>query len=50
MVWHPGHAYGQDLRDKDKRISEAQQRRNHRIAKMRARIKHVSAGLTQMGG
>ena len=29
---------------------EAQQRRNHRIAKTRARIEHVFAGLAQMGG
>jgi hypothetical protein len=35
---------------KDKPISEAQQRRNHRIAKTRARIEHVFAGLAQMGG
>ena len=35
---------------KGKPISEAQQRRNHRIAKTRARIEHVFAGLAQMGG
>jgi IS5 family transposase len=35
---------------KDKPISEAQHRRNHRIAKTRARIEHVFAGLAQMGG
>ncbi len=35
---------------KGKPISEAQQGRNHRIAKTRARIEHVFAGLAQMGG
>ena len=34
---------------KDRLISAAQQRRNHRIAKTRARIEHVFAGLAQMG-
>lgn len=35
---------------KDKPISATQERRNHRIAKTRARIEHVFAGLAQMGG
>lgn len=35
---------------KDKPISETQERRNRRIAKTRARIEHVFAGLAQMGG
>lgn len=35
---------------KHKPISEAQQRRNHRIAKTRVRVEHVFAGLAQMGG
>lgn len=35
---------------KDKPISEAQQRRNHRIARTRARVEHVFAGLAQLGG
>lgn len=35
---------------KDKPISDAQQRRNHRIAKTRARVEHVFAGLAQMDG
>lgn len=35
---------------KDKPISETQKRRNDRIAKTRARIEHVFAGLAQMGG
>jgi transposase, IS5 family len=36
--------------NKDKPISDVQQRRNHRIAKMRARIDHVFSSLVQMGG
>jgi IS5 family transposase len=35
---------------KNKPISAAQQRRNHRIAKTRARVEHVFAGLAQLGG
>jgi IS5 family transposase len=35
---------------KDKPISEMQQRRNHRIAKTRARVEHVFAGLAPLGG
>ena len=35
---------------KDKPISETQQRRNRRIAKTRARVEHVFAGLAQLGG
>lgn len=35
---------------KDKPISATQERRNRRIAKTRARIEHVFAGLAQMGG
>lgn len=35
---------------KDKPISDTQQRSNHRIAKTRAHIEHVFAGLDQMGG
>jgi len=35
---------------KDKPISETQQRRNHRIARTRARVEHVFAGLAQLGG
>lgn len=35
---------------KDQPISETQQRRNHRIAKTRARVEHVFAGLAQLGG
>ena len=34
---------------KDKPISETQERRNKRIAKIRARVEHVFAGLAQMG-
>lgn len=35
---------------KDKPLSEAQERRNKHIAKPRARVEHVFAGLTQLGG
>ena len=35
---------------KDKPISQAQRRRNTRIAKTRARIEHVFTGLAEMGG
>ena len=35
---------------KDKPLSEAQQRRNRRIASPRARVEHVFAGLAQLGG
>ena len=35
---------------KNKPLSECQQRRNHRIAKSRARVEHVFAGIEQMGG
>ncbi|CAN7549395.1 IS5 family transposase [Duganella sp. LjRoot269] len=35
---------------KDRPLSEAQERRNKRIAKPRARVEHVFAGLAQLGG
>ena len=35
---------------KNKPLSKCQQRRNHRIAKSRARVEHVFAGIEQMGG
>lgn len=35
---------------KEKPLSEAQERRNRRIAKPRARVEHVFAGLAQLGG
>lgn len=35
---------------KNKPLSECQQRRNHKIAKSRARVEHVFAGIEQMGG
>jgi len=35
---------------KDKPLSETQERRNRRIAKTRARVEHVFAGLAQLGG
>ena len=33
-----------------RKLSECQQRRNHRIAKVRARVEHVFAAIAQMGG
>jgi len=36
--------------NKDKPLSQAQQRRNRRIASPRARIEHIFAGLAQLGG
>lgn len=35
--------------NKDKPLSDTQKRRNRRIAKSRARVEHVFAGLAQMG-
>lgn len=35
---------------RNKPLSECQQRRNHRIARIRARVEHVFASLEQMGG
>jgi IS5 family transposase len=35
---------------KDKPLSETQERRNRRIARTRARVEHVFAGLAQLGG
>jgi IS5 family transposase len=35
---------------KNKPLSECQQRRNHQISKARARVEHVFAGIKQMGG
>ncbi|MBY0242889.1 MAG: transposase [Burkholderiaceae bacterium] len=35
---------------KDKPLSEAQQRRNRRIASPRSRVEHVFAGMAQLGG
>lgn len=34
----------------EKGLSECQERRNHRIAKTRARVEHVVAAVEQMGG
>ena len=33
-----------------RKLSDCQQRRNHRIAKVRARVEHVFAAIAQMGG
>lgn len=35
---------------RNKPLSACQQRRNHRIAKTRARVEHVFASIEQMGG
>ncbi len=35
---------------RNKPLSECQQRRNQRIAKVRARVEHVFAAIAQMGG
>ncbi|MBA5689402.1 IS5 family transposase [Rugamonas apoptosis] len=42
--------YIQRKGSKDKPLSEAQERHNKRIAKPRARVEHVFAGLAQLGG
>ena len=59
---HPRHARESDLRingyrpqiqrrgTSKRKLSECQQRRNHRIAKVRARVEHVFAGISQMDG
>lgn len=47
------HGYRNQIQRKgarNKPLSEAQQRRNHRIAKTRARVEHVFAAIEQMGG
>uniref|UniRef100_UPI00048E34CC transposase n=2 Tax=Chitinilyticum litopenaei TaxID=1121276 RepID=UPI00048E34CC len=36
--------------NKNKPLSECQQRRNQRIAKVRARVEHVFGAIAQMGG
>jgi IS5 family transposase len=35
---------------KDRPLSDTQEQRNRRIAKTRARVEHVFAGLAQLGG
>jgi IS5 family transposase len=41
---------GQRRGTSKRKLSECQQRRNHRIAKVRARVEHVFAAIAQMGG
>lgn len=51
--WLKEHGYRNQIQRKGKRnkpLSECQQRRNHRIAKTRARVEHVFAAIDQMGG
>lgn len=51
--WLKDKGYRNQIQRKGKRnkpLSECQQRRNHRIAKTRARVEHVFAAIDQMGG
>lgn len=51
--WLKEHGYRNQIQRKAKRnkpLSECQLRRNHRIAKTRARVEHVFASIEQMGG
>lgn len=51
--WLKDQGYRNQIQRKGKRnkpLSECQQRRNHRIAKTRARVEHVFAAIDQMGG
>lgn len=51
--WLKDHGYRNQIQRKGKRnkpLSECQLRRNHRIAKTRARVEHVCASIEQMGG
>lgn len=52
-TWTQKHGYHNHIQRKGRRnkpLSECQQRRNHRIAKTRARVEHVFASIEQMGG
>jgi IS5 family transposase len=52
-VWLKEKGYRNQIQRKGKRnkpLSDCQQRRNHRIAKTRARVEHVFAAIEQMGG
>jgi IS5 family transposase len=52
-VWLKEHGYRNRIQRKghrNKPLSEAQQGRNHRIAKTRARVEHAFAAIEQMGG
>lgn len=51
--WLKRQGYRHQIQGKGKRnqpLSECQQRRNQRIAKTRARVEHVFAGIEPMGG
>lgn len=53
QAWLKENGFRNQIQRKGKRnkpLSECQQRRNHRIAKTRARVEHVFAAITQMGG
>ena len=52
-AWLKAHGFRNQIQRKGQRnkpLSEGQQRRNHRIAKTRARVEHVFAAIEQMGG
>ena len=52
-AWLKENGYRNQIQRKgssNKPLSECQQRRNHRIAKTRARVEHVFAAIEQMGG
>lgn len=52
-AWLKANGYRNRIQRKGKRnkpLSKAQQRRNHGIAKTRARVEHVFAAIAQMGG
>ena len=52
-AWLKENGFRNQIQRKGKRnkpLSECQQRRNHRIAKTRARVEHVFGAIEQMGG
>ena len=52
-AWLKEHGYGNQIQRKgssNKPLSACQQRRNHRIAKTRARVEHVFAAIERMRG
>ena len=52
-AWLREHGYRHQIQRKgtaQKPLSDCQKRRNHRIAKTRARVEHVFASIAQMGG
>ena len=52
-AWLKNNGYRSQIQrkcQKNKPLSECQQRRNHRISKSRARVEHMFAGIEQVGG